>query len=244
MESPDPKKIAQSVVPEYIEQAKELMFEKYRGTKSIAAQRIHEFRAMNVMADFVNLASAAWIGFQSFFSQKKKQEKQAKAQRHWENVNQSIDKILNQIIQTGLILARQKGVDPTTADFERLLYENLFEAVGYRGNCNATVWKPGSKPGSGRPVWFTISGNGSKLTSHDLTNLPPNLQQKWYVHCKNAKDLWVKAYREFLIEQGRLQELEDFDQAHGKSVWTLRIGFGLVASILVGIAVFNARRIK
>jgi hypothetical protein len=152
--------------------------------------------------------------------------------------------ILDAIAETGSIIVAEHGIDPTTAEFEKVMYDSLFQQIGYRGNCNARIWSPGSKPGPRRPVWFTVTKNGRVLTPVSAKVLPPNFQEYWYSSCRNFKDEWANAYMRMLTEQGRAEELLDFQSAQTKGTKYLRIGFGLIAGILFIIMIRNMTRIK
>jgi len=199
----------------------------------------------NILATVINVVGNLGIAAWQFLSMKKAAKKKERLQRKQQIAQDSVGEILATIQETGQIVVEEHGIDPTTPEFEKILYDNLFESVGYRGNCNARVWMPGSKPGPRRPVWFIVEGNGRKIIpTPNFVNIPPNFQQYWHSTCKNFKDDWISTYRDMLIQQGRLEELADFEEAHASGTKYLRIGFGIVIAITLFFIIRNMTRIK
>lgn len=188
-----------------------------------------------------NLSIAAW----SFFTQKKQQKERARLTRKQTATQNNVDDILLTIEDTGFAIIEQHGVNPTSQEFEKILVDNLYKEIGYKGNCNATVWLPGNKPGPNRPVWFKVTQNGRKFeATPNLHTPPPNIQTYWYVQCRNIKDKWVNAYTDLLIEQGRIQELEQFQASLKKGSKILRVTFGIMFLVIGVLFIVNLRRIK
>lgn len=207
-------------------------------------QIVGGFAIGQFLGSLVELAGALTLGLLSFKKQKKTQAKREKVQQQHQQVRDEANAILDTIEQTGLTLVQEHGLNPITAEFEQALYSALFDEVGYKGNCNANVWLPGSKPGKDRPIWFTVTGNGRRLVPVGLLAPPPNFQELWYVRCKNSRDNWIAAYRKLLIQQGRAQEAQDFESSLSKATWVTRAVFALLFTILAVTVLANMTRIK
>lgn len=211
------------------------------GTGALAANVQSGNIAATVIDVVGNLGIAAW----QYLSGKKAQKKKMRLQRNQQVVQDNAVGILETIIETGNTIVTQHGIDPTTPEFEKIMYDNLYQPVGYRGYCNANVWMPGSKPGQpNRPVWFTVTKNGRVLKPINLRDMPPNFQEFWYTECRNARDSWARTYMQLLVQQGRARELADFQAAYESGDKYMKIGFGIIAAILMFIIIRNILRIK
>lgn len=211
------------------------------GTAALAANVQSGSIAAAVIDVVGNLGIAAW----QYLSGKKAQKKKIRLQRKQQAVQDNAIAILQTIIETGSALVMEHGIDPTTPEFEQILVDNLYDSVGYRGNCNARVWVPGSKPGEpNRPIWFIVSNNGRSIRPVTLRDAPPNFAAFWFTECRNAKDAWANTYMQMLIQQGRAQELADFQAAYKSGDKYMKIGFGIIGAILTFIIIRNMLRIK
>lgn len=196
------------------------------------------------LAAVIELVGTIGVAAWSFFTQKKQTKKRQRRLKIEGATQTAISDILQEIEDTGLAIIEQHGINPMTSDFEKVLYDTLFQRIGYRGNCNATIWEPGSKPGPNRPVRFYITGGGRKFSAGMGRPLPPNLQTFWYVQCKNAKDKWINTYTQLLIQQGRLRELEDFQASLKKGQTIIRIVFIIIFLVLGIFAFVSSTKIK
>jgi len=208
-------------------------------------QAVHarSFAAGQILAGIIDFSANIGIAAWQFVSQRKAAKKKERLTRVQTKIREGVDGILDIIENTGLALV-EEGAVPGTKEFELALYNLLFQKVGYKGNCNAIVWAPGSKPGPGRQVWFKVRANGRLLASSPGLPTPPNMQTYWYMRCKNAKDTWVGAYQEKLIAERRFAELEEFNASLKKGKLIIRVVFGLLFSIMAVVFVMQATRIK
>ena len=211
------------------------------GTQLTHAKGIYAGGLVAGAIDFIsNIGIAVW----QFTGQRKRAKKQEKLTRDQQKVRSGVDGILDAIEETGLQLVDQ-GVEPGTKEFEGALYKLLFNAVGYRGNCNVMAWSPNTKPGKNRPYMFRVTNNGKTLTPGPAMKAKvPNLQTYWYTRCKNAKDMWVQAYSQKLLAEGRLQELEAFQASLKKGKMIVKVVFGLLFAIMLSIFAIQATRVK
>lgn len=209
-----------------------------------------------IVASVIDIVGALGIAAWSYLTQKKQIEKREKRLRKEGKTQEAVTDVLQEIEDTGLAIIEQHGIDPTTSDFEKILYDTLFQKIGYRGNCNATVWAPtppeskkktikkiSAKP-EPRRVMFYITGGGRKFTPGKGFSFPRNLQTYWYIQCKNAKDKWINAYTELLIQQGRIRELENFQASLKKGQTVVRVIFIIIFLVLGVFAVINSIKIK
>jgi len=198
----------------------------------------------NILATAIELIGGVGIGLAQFFGDKKQAAVQEKQTAHQQFVTDNVDKILDQLNQAGLDLIDQ-DLNPLKPEFETTLYQNLYQTIGYQGNCNATIWFPGSQPGLGRQIWFQITNNGSVLVpTSSLQDPPVNLETYWSTKCKNVHDNWYNAYQDKLITEGRNAELAAFQSVLNKGRLIWQISFGVIISILVIIVFMNMMRIK
>jgi len=202
-----------------------------------------EIGAAGILATVINLVGALSIGAWQYFSGKKAAKKKERLTRKQAGVTQNIDDILTEINEVGNIVVQEHGIDPTTPEFEKVLYDNLFKSIGYRGNCNMTAWIPGSK-GDPKPVWFKVTQDGRVFEPVSIDGVPPNIETYWYVNCSNLKDGWAKTYQDLLIRQGRVRELEAFQATRRKSINILRAVFGVAFAILLFLVVKYGMAIK
>lgn len=202
-----------------------------------------QIKSAGTFATFINLVGALSIGAWQYLSGKKELKKKERLTRNQENAIRGIDDLLVEIDEVGRIVVQEHGIDPTTADFEKVLYDNLFKTIGYTGNCNMIARVPGTT-GENRPIWFKVTGNGRVFTPINMAAVPPNVGAHWHTNCKNLKDGWASIYQDLLIQQGRVRELETFQQARKKGVLTLRIVFGLVFAILLFLVVRYGAKIR
>ena len=173
-----------------------------------------------------NLGIMAW----QFMRGKKRAKRRSKRIKLQEQTKNEVTNILNKIYNTGMELVSE-GYNPTTAKFEQKLYDLLFQKIGYRGNCNAIVWVPKTKPGKDRPIWFKIENYGRTLTPVTLQGAPPNLQSYWYSRCAGAKTDWMREYQNLLISVSR-SELLSTQEGHQKKA-SLIIGGGLFGMVAI-----------
>lgn len=237
------KKLIGSVAGTVVQIGKQASFSAAIAAGGHAATSVTNFNAASGWAAVIELVGTIGVAAWSFMTQKKQRKKRERRLKGEEATQTSVSGILAEVEETGLAIIEQHGIDPTSADFEKVLYDTLFQKIGYRGNCNATVWQPGSKPSKNRPVSFYITGNGRKFTP-GTASVPPNLQTFWYVQCKNARDRWIIAYTDLLIQQGRLQELENFQASLKKGQRVVQAVFAIIF-LIIGIIVFiNSTKIK
>lgn len=196
------------------------------------------------LAAVIELIGTIGVAAWSFFTQRKQTKKRERRLKKETATQTAVDDILQEIEDTGLAIIEQHGIDPMTSAFEKILYDTLFQKIGYRGNCNATIWAPGSKPGPNRPIMFYITGGGRKFRAGAGLVIPRNLQTFWYVRCKNARDSWINAYTELLIQQGRIRELENFQASLKKGQTVIRVIFVIIFLVLTVFAVINSLKIK
>ena len=186
---------------------------------------------IGTLIDFISgVGIAAW----SFLGKKKSAKEQQRLARSQNETKSTTNRILLEIRETGVALI-DKGYTPGTKEFETLLVQVLYPKLGYKGNCNATIWAPGQE--KNKKVWFKISKNGRSLQTTPGFVAPDNFQSYWYVQCKNIQDFWVNVYQDKLISEGRLQELEQFQTMYKKGNLILKIAFGGVFAIL-GLTLF------
>jgi len=208
------------------------------------ASAVKAISAGEFLGTIINVVGQIGLGLTSFFSAKKAAKKRERLTKKQEEVREGIDSILATIEETGLALIDQ-GAVPNTQDFENKLYKLLINSVGYRGNCNAVLWVPGSKPGPGRQYYYTITGNGRNFKAGPgLPTKLPGIETEWYVKCSNLKDVWTNAYQRKLVSEGRMRELDQFQQSLTKGKWTLRLAMGSVIGIMMLVFAINALRIK
>jgi len=207
------------------------------------AAHARSFGAGMFLAGVIDLTASLGIAAWQLISQKREAKKKARLTRKQQVIRDGVDGILDQIESTGLGLI-EEGAVPGTQEFELALYHLLFQKVGYKGNCNAIVWVPGTKPGPRRPIWFRVKAHGRLLTTSPGLPAPSNLQTLWYVRCRNIRDGWVSVYQEKLITEGRIRELQEFQESLKKGKLVVKIVFGVLFSILMFVFVMQATRIK
>ena len=208
-----------------------------RGSAQSATRHaaVKSFRFDSMMAGMIDFVGGIGIAAWQFMSSKKRARRSEKQKKRVSQTQNEVTSILNKIYNTGMDLVDQ-GVNPATAGFEQKLYDLLFQDIGYRGNCNAIVWVPGSKPGKDRPIWFRIDNNGRTLTFVTPRANPPNLQSYWYSQCMSSKTDWIREYQRLLVANARDRELSII-QAREKKVSSLVSGglFGVIG--ILGVIV-------
>ena len=210
------------------------------GAQAVTAKGFNAAQVIGTAIEFIGAAGIAAWQFATARKTAKKKERITKKQQ----INQDgIEGLLQIIGDTGVVLVEEHGIDPTTAEFEKILYDNLYKEIGYRGNCNINAPMPGQKTGEG-PVWFRVTNNGRIFEPVNMDTVPPNIQTFWRVKCKNLKDIWANAYQDLLIQQGRVRELEAFQADYNKGKKILRISFGIIFGILLIIAIRYGVKIK
>jgi len=201
------------------------------------------FAAGSFLGSIIEGIGGLSIGLISLFKKQKRQKKAIKLAEKQQQSQDYVDHVLTQIEEVGSQLLQQ-GFNPLTPDFEKTLYSALYEKVGYRGNCNAIIWAPGSQPGPNRPVYFKVTGNGRLLTPVTLKESPPYLQEYWYARCKGLKDLWITQYQDLLIQEGRLQELEELQATLKRGKLLVTGSFSLIFLIIGVIFIMNVSRMS
>jgi len=201
------------------------------------------FRVGSVLATVVDVVSGVSIAAWSFITQKKKEKKKEKRTKNQAAVQSHVDSVLDEINAAGEALI-SSGLNPLTPEFEQQLYNNLFNKVGYRGHCNATVWVPGSEPGPNRAIMFRATRDGKLLTPVSMPEPPQDLQTYWYSRCHGLKDKWIMAYQDQLVQQGRSAELEELQSTMKKGRWIVSGALGLVMVFATLFWLLNMRRIK
>ena len=182
-----------------------------------------------------NLGIMAW----QFMRGKKRAKRRSKRLKLEEATKNEVTNVLNKIYNTGMELVSE-GYNPTTAKFEQKMYDLLFQKIGYKGNCNAIVWVPKTKPGKDRPVWFRIENNGRTLTPVTMTGAPPNLQSYWYSRCQGAKTDWMREYQTLLISISRGEILQKQESQQKKGSLMVGVGITGIAVILGLVMTFLA----
>lgn len=199
----------------------------------------------DIWATLTSLIGGVSLGLSQFFSAQKTAKEQTQIAKNQQAITSAVDSFMSQLDQAGLDLIDQ-GLNPLTPQFETTLSNNLFQKIGYSGNCNATIWMPNTQPGStNRQIWFQISNNGKVLVpTQSLQNPPINLQTYWTVKCNDVHDDWYNSYQNKLIIEGRNAELQAFQDALNKSSLIWQITFGSIITILVIVIFINMVRIK
>jgi hypothetical protein len=208
-----------------------------------AAASAKNIGTAGVWATVINLVGGLGIGAWQYLSGKKRTKKKERLNRKQAASIKGIDGFLTEINEVARVVIQEHGIDPTTPEFEKILYDNLFKTIGYRGNCNMTAWMPGTE-GENRPVWFYVKQNGRVFQNVSMQGVPPNISTYWHTNCKNLKDGWANIYQDLLIQQGRMQDLEAFQQTRKQGVKILRIGFGIGFAILIFFVVKYGLTIK
>jgi hypothetical protein len=215
---------------------------RYAISQEIARTGTSATATAGLWATTINLVGALGIGAWQYFSSKKRLKLKTRLTRKQKAQVTGIDDLLTEINEVGSVVVQEHGIDPTTPEFEKVLYDNLFETIGYRGNCNMTAWIPGSK--KPRPIWFYVKQNGRVLEPVNMDAVPANISAHWYTNCKGLKDGWANTYQDLLIQQGRVQELEAFQQTREKGVKILRAVFGISFAILLFFVIKYGLTIK
>jgi hypothetical protein len=198
----------------------------------------------DIVAGLIEGATAIGLTAWQYMTGKKRAKKEARLQKAHTVVLNNITSLLSTIQVTGDQVISEHGIDPTTPEFEQILRDNLYPVMGYMGNCNINAWVPKSKPGPNRPTWFKITNNGRSFTNVSLQTVPPNLAAQWFVECRNMRDKWATTYQQLLVQQGRIQELEEFQASLKKGVNVMRVVFGLIFAVLLIMAIRYSLKIK
>lgn len=204
-----------------------------------AAKSVRSVNAASFLGTVIEMAGAVGIAAWQMVTQKREATKKRRLTRSQTQSQEGIDGILATIDEVGTIVVQDHGIDPTTAEFEQILFDNLSKEIGYSGNCNITARE---KPGG--PVLFTVSGNGRIFKNVSLPAVPPNIQTYWRVQCKSLRDKWANVYQDLLIQQGRVRELEAFQASYNKGKVIIRVSFGIIFAILIVMAVRYGVKIK
>jgi hypothetical protein len=209
-----------------------------------AAERVaSSYRGGTILATIIDLASGIGIAAYSFLSQKKRAKKKEKQTKNQAAIQSYVDLVLDEISTAGETLVNN-GINPLTPEFEQQLYNTLFNKVGYRGHCNATVWTQGSGPGPNRPIMFKATKDGRVVIPVTMKDPPDDLQTYWYSHCRGLKDNWVLIYQDQLIQQGRAAELEELQSTLRKGQWIVHGVFATIFLFAIVFWVMNMRRIR
>lgn len=201
------------------------------------------YRVGAMLATAIDIVSGLGIAAYSFLTERKRTKKKEKRNKNQAAIQNYVDSILDEIKATGETLVSD-GVSPLTPEFEQQLYNALFTKVGYRGQCNATVWHPGSKPGPDRPIMFKATKDGRVVVPVTMKDPPDDLQTYWYSRCRGLKDNWVLLYQDQLIQQGRVAELEELQSTLSKGRWIVSGVFATIFLFAVVFWVMNMRRIR
>ena len=209
-----------------------------------SAQRVaSSYRGGAILAAIIDFASGLGIAAYSFLSQKKRAKKKEKRTKGQAAIQSYVDLVLEETRLAGDTLIAN-DLNPLTPEFEQELYNNLFNKVGYRGHCNATVWVPGTSPGPNRPIMFKATKDGRVVIPVTMKDPPDDLQTYWYSHCRSLKDKWVLDYQDQLIQQGRVAELEELQSTLRKGRWLVNGVFGVIFLFAIIFWVMNMRRIR
>ena len=117
------------------------------------------------------------------------------------------------------------------------LKKNLYDSIGYKGYCDADIWGPESDSLRGqpnRPVWFKITSAGASVSTSPGLHAPENIENIWYQSCKSIREGWILAYRNKLIREGRLAELEQLKSSSVK----INLVYWLILGTIVGSLIF------
>lgn len=201
------------------------------------------YRQGSIIATIIDIASGIGLAAYSFLSQKKIAKKKKKKTKNQAAIQSYVDSVLDEVKMTGETLV-DNGLNPLTPEFEQELYNNLFNKVGYRGHCNATIWAQGSEPGPNRPIMFKATKDGRVVIPVTMKDPPDDLQTYWYSRCRGLKDRWVIVYQDQLIQQGRTAELEEIQSTLRKGQWIVSGVFGAILLFAVIFWVMNMRRIR
>jgi hypothetical protein len=205
----------------------------------VAAKAAKGFNAAALIGSAIELAGAAGIAAWQMITGKREATKKRRKTRKQKQSQQGIDGILAIIDETGTIVVQDHGIDPTTAEFEKILFDNLYKEIGYTGNCNITA-----RSNANSPILFKVSGNGRIFKNVLMQEVPSNIQTYWRVQCKSMKDRWANLYQDMLIQQGRVRELEEFQASYHKGKKIMRVSFGIIFAILIVIAVRYGVKIR
>jgi hypothetical protein len=201
------------------------------------------YRTGSILATVVDLVSGVGIAAYSFLSQKKRAKKKEKLTQKQAAVQSYVDQTLEEIRVAGEELMAG-GLSPLDPEFEQQLYNKLYTVNGYRGQCNANIWVPGSPPGPNRQILFTATKNGRILTPVTMRESPYDLQTYWYSRCRGLKDQWVSSYQDQLVQQGRSAELDELQSITKKGQWIVSGTFGVIILFATVFWLMNMRRIK
>jgi hypothetical protein len=201
------------------------------------------YRVGAALSTVVDLISGVGIAAYSFLSQKKAAKKKEKRTKKQAAVQSYVDQVLAEINAAGQELM-ESGFNPLDPEFEQQLYNKLYAVNGYRGQCNANVWVPGSAPGANRQILFKSTKNGRVVTPVNMQESPYDLQTYWYSRCRGLKDQWVSSYQDLLISQGRSAELDELQSTMNKGRWIVRGAFGVILVFGAFFWFMNMRRIK
>jgi hypothetical protein len=217
----------------------ELLTQSAMQSGGVAAKAAKGFNVAAILGTAIELAGAAGIAAWQAIKGKREATQKRRKTRSQQQSQEGIDGILAIIDETGSIVVQDHGIDPTTADFEKILYDNLYKEIGYTGNCNITAHSNANSP-----VLFKVSGNGRIFKNILLPEVPSNIQTYWRVQCKSMKDRWANLYQDMLIQQGRVRELEEFQASYNKSKKIIRVSFGIIFAILIIIAIRYGVKIR
>ena len=204
-----------------------------------SAQSAKSFNAAALVGTVIEFAGAIGIAAWQAVSGKEKATEKRRLTRKEKHSQEGIDGILATIDAVGTAVVQDHGIDPTTAEFEKILFDNLYKEVGYTGNCNIL-----GRFKAGGPVMFKVSGNGRIFRNVAMPAVPSHIQTYWRVQCKGLKDRWANLYQDLLIQEGRVRELEAFQASYNKGKKIIRVSFGLLFAILIVIAVRYGVKIK
>lgn len=213
-----------------------------KGAGAAAHKMAASYRAGAFVSVIAEFAAGIGLVLQNFFSQKKRTKKKERELRRRSASQDYVDSILTEIGDVGHALI-EHGLSPLSPDFEKNLYNNLFQKIGYQGQCNATIWAPGSEPGPDRPTLFKVTQNGRVLTITGMQDAPIDLQTYWYSRCQGLRDEWILTYQNKLIREGRIAELEDLKKTLSEAHLVLYGVFGIIFLMGFVFWIMNLRRI-
>lgn len=192
--------------------------------------------------DFFTAIGLAVFGF---VSGKERQEKQQQKQKAQDSVENYTLDVLSTINQTGLELVKA-GLQPGTELFEVNLKNNLYDLVGYRGNCEADVWAPNTEVSVGkpeRPIWFTVRNNGASLSIAPALIAPGNLSTLWFNTCRSIRDGWMQAYINKLRAEGKEAQIKQIQSDYFNANVIYWIFFGGLTSVLLITLLIKSRKV-
>lgn len=193
----------------------------------------------------IDFLSAIGLAVFGFVNSKERMEKQQKKQKAQATVENYVLDVLSTIQQTGLELIKA-GLQPGTELFETNLKNNLYDVVGYKGNCEADIWAPDTVTLVGnpeRPIWFSVRNRGASLATAPALIAPNNLSTLWYNSCRSIRDGWMQVYINKLRAEGREAEIKQIQSDYFNINVIYWLFFGGILSVLVMTLLLRSRKV-